>query len=119
VGGLCEEGVARGGGLCEEGVARGGGLCEEGVARGGGLCEEGVARGGGLCEEGVARGGGLCEEGVAGHWAESRGREQGREREKRKGASRSTTRVFGRKMVYGKFFRKPFSFFLLRIFRSN
>jgi hypothetical protein len=84
------------GGLCEEGVV--------GVARGGG-----VVRGGGGSWWGVVRGGG--------GWA--LGREQGREREKRKGASRSTTRVFGRKMVYGKFFRKPFSFFLLRIFRSN
>jgi hypothetical protein len=62
----------------------------------GGLCEEGVV--------GVARGGGLCEEGVAGHWVESRGREQGREREKRKGAGRAP-RVF----LEGKWFTENFS----------
>jgi hypothetical protein len=57
--------------------------------------------GGGVCEERPARGGWA---GV-GQRAESRGRE----REKRKRAEQMPHACFGRKMVYGKFFRKPFS----------
>ena len=85
-----------------------GGLCEEGVARGGG-----VVRGGGGSGWGVVRGGG--------GWALGREQRQriGQRKRKEKGSRQSTTRVSGRKMVYGKFFRKPFSFFLLRIFRSK
>ena len=60
----------------------------------------------GGARERPTRGGWLCEEGVAGQRAEVESR--GREREKR-GSLASSTRVFGMKTVYGKFFRKPFS----------
>ena len=47
------------------------------------------------------------------------GRERERvEKESREREQRESERVF-RKMVYGKFFRKPFSKIFLRIFRSN
>jgi hypothetical protein len=63
---------------------------------------------------GMARGG----------WAESRGREQRakaerRGREKEKESIAKPHACFGRKMVYGKFFRKPFSVFYKAIFRSK
>ena len=53
---------------------------------------------------------------------ESRGREGEQRQRKRKESRAEQSRAyacFGRKMVYGKFFRKPFSKILLRIFRSN
>jgi hypothetical protein len=83
----------------EIGISRSG--ARETLARG---CEERPARGGGLCEEG-------CEEGVAGHWAESRGREQGREREKRKGAGRAPRVFLEGKWFTEKFFVNRFPFF--------
>jgi hypothetical protein len=59
--------------------------------------------------------------GVAGQRAEAESREQRQreEAEKEKESIEKPHACFGRKMVYGKFFRKPFSFFLLRIFRSK
>jgi hypothetical protein len=46
-----------------------------------------------------------------GGWAESRGREQRAEaeKEKREREHSKPHAYFGRKMVYGNFFRKPFS----------
>jgi hypothetical protein len=60
---------------------------------------------------GMARGG----------WAESKGREK-RQRKRKRKEKESIAKphaCFGRKMVYGKFFRKPFSVFYKAIFRSK
>jgi hypothetical protein len=85
VGGLCEEGVARGKGLCEEGVV--------GVARGGG-----VVRGGGGSWWGVVRGGG--------GWALGREqRQRAWQRKRREREQAEAPRVF----LEGKWFTENFS----------
>ena len=51
--------------------------------------------------------------------AESREQRQREEAEKEKESIAKPHLCFGRKMVYGKFFRKPFSVFYKAIFRSK
>jgi hypothetical protein len=53
--------------------------------------------------------------------AESKGREKRQRKRKRKEKENIAKphACFGRKMVYGKFFRKPFSVFYKAIFRSK
>jgi hypothetical protein len=125
------------------GVARDGGRqrAERAVARDGGTAES--------REQRVARDGGTAESEVENSRAESRDREQraesrdreqraerevesreqrsraesrdgGREqRAEREVESSSSSRVLFWKMVYGNFFRKPFSFFSFAFLRSN
>ncbi len=105
--------------------------------------ERAVARDGGTAEsreQRVARDGGTAESEVENSRAESRDREQRAEREvesreqrsraesrdggreqraEREVESSSSSRVLFWKMVYGNFFRKPFSFFSFAFLRSN